>query len=276
MDNFDDLFLEGARYLLYSPGEPCAKFEVSEDGALFFEVARFDMDRGAGKSISLNFSHRYDYVSLQRMCSEVRRQTGPNMFGISTDSLTEASWGYLTLGDCALLNLRGLVRQILSIVWGFGPQSFSRVVWRNLHKRHAGSEQILERQPKRERIQVVRFDRDREPRDFTKALYDDCCQACGYRIVSPNETGCSEVHHIRPLSESGPDVVGNMLVLCPAHHKEFDLSILAIETGSFRISSLDTSHPLHDQPLRICSEHRLDLQCLKWAKASQDAFAQQM
>ncbi|EGV19453.1 HNH endonuclease [Thiocapsa marina] len=275
-DNFDDFFLEAVRYLSYSPGEPCATFEISEDGGGFFEVARFDIGGGAGKFISLNFSHCHDHESFQRMCLEVMKQVGLEMFGACGRSLSEASWACVTLGDCAHLMLRGLVRQILSIVWGFVPQSFSRVVWRNLHKRHSGSEQIFECQPKRERIEVVRFDRDREPREFTKALYDDCCQACGYRIISPNETGCSEVHHIRPLSESGPDMVGNMLVLCPTHHKEFDLSILAIDPDSFRISSLASSHPLHDQPLRICSEHRLDLQCLTWARERQEAFAQQM
>ncbi|UHD15176.1 HNH endonuclease [Thiocapsa bogorovii] len=276
LDNFDDLFLETMRYLSYSPGDPCATFEISEDGGGFFEVARFDSGHGAGKFFSLNFSHHHDHQSFQEMCSEVMKEVELEMFGACGRSLSEVSWACVTFRDCALHKLRGQVRQILSIVWGFVPQSFSRVVWRNLHKRYSRSEQILDCQPKRERIEVVRFDRDREPRDFTKALYDNSCQACGYKIVGPNETGCSEVHHIRPLSESGPDVVGNMLVLCPTHHKEFDLSILAIDPDSFRISSLASSHPLHDQALRIRSEHRLDLHCLKWARERQEALAQQM
>lgn len=41
----------------------------------------------------------------------------------------------------------------------------------------------------------------------------------------------SEVHHIQPLGNehNGIDSKSNMLVLCPNHHKMFDLGVLAID-----------------------------------------------
>jgi predicted HNH restriction endonuclease len=39
----------------------------------------------------------------------------------------------------------------------------------------------------------------------------------------------TEVHHIEPLSEGGPDVLENVACLCPAHHREVHLGRRASE-----------------------------------------------
>lgn len=58
-----------------------------------------------------------------------------------------------------------------------------------------------------------------------KKLCDFRCQfpGCGARI--PKERGgfYIEVHHIKPVRSGGRSVLGNLVVLCPNHHKEFDL-----------------------------------------------------
>jgi predicted restriction endonuclease len=55
-----------------------------------------------------------------------------------------------------------------------------------------------------------------------KKLYDNECQMCGTKIVLSDETSYSEGAHVRPLSESGPDIKENVLILCPNHHALID------------------------------------------------------
>jgi predicted restriction endonuclease len=48
------------------------------------------------------------------------------------------------------------------------------------------------------------------------------------RILKRDGTFYIEVAHIQPLSEEGRSILGNLLVLCPNHHKEFDYGDLKI------------------------------------------------
>lgn len=68
-----------------------------------------------------------------------------------------------------------------------------------------------------------RIVRDHEVERSVKKLYANHCQVCGETVetvAGPYAEGC----HIRPLGRphDGPDVVGNLLCLCPNHHKAFD------------------------------------------------------
>lgn len=56
------------------------------------------------------------------------------------------------------------------------------------------------------------------------------CQypGCKAYILMKNGNSYVEVAHIRPFSQGGKSVIGNLLVLCPNHHKEFDFGNLAI------------------------------------------------
>jgi predicted restriction endonuclease len=64
-----------------------------------------------------------------------------------------------------------------------------------------------------------------------KILYKNKCQVCGESIDMGYGMMYSEVHHIQPLGNehNGIDSKSNMLVLCPNHHKMFDLGVLAID-----------------------------------------------
>ena len=62
-------------------------------------------------------------------------------------------------------------------------------------------------------------------------------QASNYKCQFPNcdaeiktKTGLNyvEVAHVKPVKEGGQSVLGNLLVLCPNHHKEFDYGELKI------------------------------------------------
>ena len=51
---------------------------------------------------------------------------------------------------------------------------------------------------------------------------------CGQRIKTKKGTYYIEVAHIKPVAESGQSILGNLIVLCPNHHKEFDYGELKV------------------------------------------------
>lgn len=82
---------------------------------------------------------------------------------------------------------------------------------------------------------VTLFDRDVEKVEKIKRLYHDKCQVCGIAIEMPGGKRYSEVHHLRPLKEGGDDNYGNMIVLCPNHHAEFDYRAVGISRDGLTI-----------------------------------------
>jgi hypothetical protein len=64
-----------------------------------------------------------------------------------------------------------------------------------------------------------------------KELSDYKCQfpGCNHRIKMKNGGYYVEVAHIKPVSTGGQSILGNLLVLCPNHHKEFDYGDLKID-----------------------------------------------
>ena len=74
-----------------------------------------------------------------------------------------------------------------------------------------------------------------------KSLHDYQCQICGLAIELPNGRRYAEAHHIQPLGEphDGPDVAGNIIVLCPNHHAMCDYFAITIDSSTMRM------HPEH-------------------------------
>lgn len=56
------------------------------------------------------------------------------------------------------------------------------------------------------------------------------CVICGFSLVS-------DVHHITPRSEGGTDALGNLVTLCPNHHRLVHAGIISVE--SYRRSDED-------------------------------------
>lgn len=55
--------------------------------------------------------------------------------------------------------------------------------------------------------------------EMLKSYYDHHCQVCQHSFSEPYGADYSEAHHIQYLSEGGPDISRNMIVLCPNHHR---------------------------------------------------------
>lgn len=95
-------------------------------------------------------------------------------------------------------------------------------------------------------------------KDLKKA-YDHTCQVCGeVRYRGPNEP-YAEGHHIKPLGDphGGPDTPGNILVLCPNHHTDFDYGMIEVDPATHEI------HHMYDETvdgthLTVDEEHDLN------------------
>lgn len=79
-------------------------------------------------------------------------------------------------------------------------------------------------------VVTQRVVRDTKVTAAVKAIYDNACQVCGTRILAAGGT-YSEGAHIRPLGRPhhGPDVMSNILCLCPNHHAAFDKGGLFVD-----------------------------------------------
>ena len=96
--------------------------------------------------------------------------------------------------------------------------------------------------PRREAT-TLRIVRDTAVSRQVKAIHEFRCQVCGIQLRGAAGP-YAEAAHIRPLGapHHGPDVLGNVLCLCPNHHVLFDLGSFGIadngqllgETGTLR------------------------------------------
>jgi len=68
-------------------------------------------------------------------------------------------------------------------------------------------------------VTVERFDRNPWLADSLKSYYDHRCQVCGNDFQPTYGVSYAETHHIQYLAEGGPDISGNIVVLCPNHHR---------------------------------------------------------
>jgi hypothetical protein len=92
--------------------------------------------------------------------------------------------------------------------------------------------------PSTERVEstIYRILRDTAMALKVKHLHNYKCQICGHTIELPGGGRYAEAHHIKPLGEkhNGPDVIGNILCLCPNHHVELDYGVLPITVSELR------------------------------------------
>ena len=107
---------------------------------------------------------------------------------------------------------------------------------------------------------VNRIIRETKVAQSIKELYNNSCQICGLQIKTP-VVFYSEAAHIKALGKphNGPDVMENMLCLCPNHHIMFDLGIIALN-DDFSVLGLNgvslTIKPTHEIGKEFVKYHR--------------------
>ena len=107
----------------------------------------------------------------------------------------------------------------------------------------ASSDQVKngKEDPQRRYSHVSRIIRDSAVSRMMKRWYGHKCQICGNTITLPDGRHYVEAHHIRPVGRphDGPDVPGNILIVCPNHHAMLDFSAIALKIGDLHL------HPKH-------------------------------
>lgn len=70
---------------------------------------------------------------------------------------------------------------------------------------------------------------------------------------------------MRPLGgeHQGPDVRGNIIILCPTHHTEFDYGSIAINPENNIIEHIDVNNQYNNSPIAY-NRNDLDIQYLRY------------
>lgn len=103
-----------------------------------------------------------------------------------------------------------------------------------------------------------------------KSFYKNHCMFCGMALqVGQNPDEClSNAAHIKPLGSphDGPDVIENMIVLCPNHHAQFDGGVLRIqiEGKNLIVVSSIKHHPCNGFMLSVNPEHFIAHEFIEW------------
>jgi hypothetical protein len=97
----------------------------------------------------------------------------------------------------------------------------------------------------REAVTIYRILRDTELAKKVKWIHQYACQLCGHSIFLPDGTKYAEAHHIRPLGEPhrGPDVLGNIMCVCPNHHAELDYGARDLKVNELQTVEGHTVEP---------------------------------
>jgi len=77
---------------------------------------------------------------------------------------------------------------------------------------------VLHAVPRR-MVSVEEFVRNQYLADSLKSYYENRCQICGKDFYPDYGVAYSETHHVQYLARGGPDISGNIVVICPNHHR---------------------------------------------------------
>jgi len=139
------------------------------------------------------------------------------------------------------------INEDIQILWNISPasgsiknkQNIDEVTLDDISDRVSLFEQLQQINDKMKDIKPERVTniinstirKDREIIQKLKEHFNYQCQYpnCNAYIPMKNGGNYIEVAHIKPVSKGGQSMIGNLLVLCPNHHKEFDYGNLTIE-----------------------------------------------
>jgi len=88
----------------------------------------------------------------------------------------------------------------------------------------------------RTEVTTYRIIRDTLLARRVKQLHNYQCQLCGHTIVLSDGSRYAEAHHVQPLGapHNGPDVLENIVCVCPNHHAELDYGVRPLSQADLR------------------------------------------
>ena len=116
----------------------------------------------------------------------------------------------------------------------------------------------------RKETTINRLNRNIRLREKVKEIYEFRCQVCNILLRKPG--GAIAIGaHIKGLGRphNGPDILGNMLCLCPNHHDQFDALSFYIEPVNLEINGLDG---FKGSKLFVQKHHKLVSEFLEYHK----------
>jgi hypothetical protein len=100
-------------------------------------------------------------------------------------------------------------------------------------------------------INQKKYKRDNKAIALIKLLRKSECQICGEFIRKKDGTKYIEACHIKAKREKGKENLENIILLCPNHHKEFDLGELKITKHSKEIIKFTMNEKDYEIELKI-------------------------
>ncbi len=199
-------------------------------------VARLPSARPAHPQTFIGYKQAHDLLGLPQL----REKYGDSLKAQGLDSLAE--WTHET-GKPAITGLvvdRESLRPGSGYFLLFGRQPEDFTWWRGeieKSKSFDWSPFLPQRTPPepplavdiegstdRAEVTTYRIIRDTLLARQVKQLHNYQCQLCGHTIVLPDGSRYAEAHHVQPLGtpHNGPDVLENIVCVCPNHHAELD------------------------------------------------------
>ncbi len=108
----------------------------------------------------------------------------------------------------------------------------------------------------RVKTQVNRLNRNISLSEKVKEIYNYRCQICNVFLKSP-QGGIVIGAHIKGLGKphNGPDVIENMMSLCPNHHSQFDMFSFYIDPITLKIIGLEN---YEGKKINISKKHKIE------------------
>lgn len=83
--------------------------------------------------------------------------------------------------------------------------------------------------------EINQLNRNKKIVAILKEHYDYSCQICNTSIKLREGNSYAEVHHLQPLGEKGPDIIENMIVVCPNCHIKLDYKSIELDFNSILV-----------------------------------------
>jgi hypothetical protein len=112
-------------------------------------------------------------------------------------------------------------------------------------------------------VDAARAKRDSAVVRSIKRLYENTCQVCGKRRLKNDDEGHSNVYHLKPLADDGPDVPENVVVVCPNHHADFENGMLRVDPETLEIDH-EYESDVSGSKLLLEDEHDVEPEYLKY------------
>jgi len=115
--------------------------------------------------------------------------------------------------------------------------------------------------PGRKARMAYSVQRSAEVAKWVKQTYNDTCQVCRVRLETPG-SATSDAAHIKGLGSphDGPDIIENILCLCPNHHRTFDAGAWTI-TDDLKVKDLISG--VIGVDLYVHDSHKIQIDCVQ-------------